>query len=193
VDKFDFSKMKICAIAGKGGAGKDTLHEAVLKPRGYLRWQMTLHFKVFLVSTGRFTWEEVFYTKPPKCRKSLQEEITEERYRWSEKIWLETFKNWMRALNEIVGVDASRVAITDARFLIEMAGIKEIGGKILHIEAADQQENIAPELRGHRSEIEIDSPEFKELRDAHIYNRKDGIDKLHAQALDVLWEWGWWL
>ena len=34
--------------------------------RGYLRWQMTLHYKVWLVSTGRFTWEEVFETKPPE-------------------------------------------------------------------------------------------------------------------------------
>lgn len=189
--EFDFSTMKICAIAGKGGAGKDTLYDAVLKPRGYLRWQMTLHFKVFLVSTGRFTWDEVFYTKPQRCRKTLQEEITEERYRWSERIWLETFKNWMLALSEIVGANASKVAITDSRFLVEMAGIKKIGGKILHIEAADQQANIAPELRGHRSETELDSPEFKELRDAYILNRKDGIDRLSRQGWDILREWDW--
>ena len=33
------------------------------------------------------------------------------------------------------------------RFLIEMQGVKAIGGKILHIESADPQANIDPELR----------------------------------------------
>jgi hypothetical protein len=33
---------------------------------------------------------------------------------WKEHIWLETFKHSMRPLHEIVGVDASHVAITDS-------------------------------------------------------------------------------
>jgi hypothetical protein len=41
-----------------------------------------------------------------------------------------------------------------------------MGGKILHLEAPDEQANVAPELRGYRSETELDSPEVKELRDA---------------------------
>jgi hypothetical protein len=35
------------------------------------------------------------------------------------------------------------------------------------LEAPDEQANVAPELRGHRSETELDSPEVKELRDAY--------------------------
>jgi hypothetical protein len=34
-----------------------------------------------------------------------------------------------------------------------------MGGKILHLEAADEQANIAPERRGHGSEVELDSPD----------------------------------
>jgi hypothetical protein len=69
-------------------------------------------------------------------------------------------------LHAIVGMQPKGIAITDLRFLIEMRGLKELGGKIRHIEAADQQANVAPELRGHRSEVELDSPEVRQLRDA---------------------------
>jgi hypothetical protein len=60
---------RIIALAGNAGAGKDTFFEHVLMPRGFIRWQMSLHYKVWLVSTGRFTWEEVFETQPTPVRK----------------------------------------------------------------------------------------------------------------------------
>jgi hypothetical protein len=41
------------------------------------------------------------------------------------------------ALRDIVGVEFEGIAITDLRLLIEMRGIKAMGGNILHIEAAD--------------------------------------------------------
>jgi hypothetical protein len=182
---------RIIALCGQGGAGKDSLYECLLKPRGYLRWPMTLHYKVWLVSTGRFTWDKVFYTKPTEVRKVLQEELTAERYTWSETIWLDTFKAWMRALHEVVGVDASRVAITDMRFLVEMAGVKAIGGKILHIESIDQQENIDPVLRTHRSEMELTSPEMRQMRDGYLFNDKSGIDQFTRRGWDILRAWDW--
>jgi hypothetical protein len=33
------------------GTGEDTSYEDVLKLRGFPRWQMTLHYKVWLVAT----------------------------------------------------------------------------------------------------------------------------------------------
>jgi hypothetical protein len=191
VGEFDFSKIQICGVAGQANAGKDTFYEAVLKPRGYIRWQMTLHYKTWLVATGRGTFEEVFITKPPRVRKILQEEITQLRYEWSESIWLDVFKSWMVSMHAIVGIDVTHVAVTDLRFPIEMRGLKALGGKILHIEAADQQANVAPELRSHRSEVELDSPEVEELRDAYIYNEKSGIWFLNCQGEMVLKNWGW--
>jgi hypothetical protein len=62
--------LKIIGACGKAGAGKDTFYEHVLKPRGYLRWQMTLHYKVWLCARG-YPWEDVFYLKPPAVRKIL--------------------------------------------------------------------------------------------------------------------------
>jgi hypothetical protein len=111
-------------------------------------------------------WDDVFSRKPPHTRQALQEEITALRGEHGEAIWLHTLKAWLRALHEIVGVHAPGIAVTDLRFLIEMRGIKAMGGKILHLEAPDQQANVAPELRGHRSEVELDSPEVLTLRDA---------------------------
>jgi hypothetical protein len=146
---------------------------------------------VWLAATGRYIWDDIFYLKPPAVRKILQHEITALRYEWSESIWLLTFSFWMRALREIVGVHPAGIAITDLRFLVEMRGIKAMGGMILHLEAPDQQANIAPELRGHRSETELDSPEVFELRDTRIYNTKEGIERLKREGEGVLQSWGW--
>jgi hypothetical protein len=170
--------LKIIGICGKGGAGKDTFYEHVLKPRGFLRWQMTLHYKVWLAATRGLNWDDIFYHKPPDVRKILQHELTDLRETHGETVWLNVMKDWIRALREIVGVTCAGIAITDLRFLIEMRGIKVMGGKILHLEAAEQQANIAPELRGHRSETELQSPEMKDLRDAYLFNDKLGIPKL---------------
>ena len=185
------SHLKLIGVAGKAGAGKDTFYEHVLKPRGFLRWQMTLHYKVFLAATRRFDWEDVFYHKPRPVRQALQNEITEIRGICGEEIWLNVMQSWIRALTEIVGVQCAGVAVTDLRFLIEMRGMKAMGGKILHLAAPDQQANIAPELRGHRSEIELKSPEVVMLRDAYMFNDKDGIIPLKRQGNLVLLDWGW--
>jgi dephospho-CoA kinase len=187
----DLLGVKIIGIAGKAGAGKDTLYNQVLKPKGFIRWQMTLHYKIWLVSTGRATWDEVFVSKPKHVRKILQEEITDLRDVWTENIWLDVFRTWLIGLKEIVGVEFNGVAVTDLRFLIEMRGIKFMGGKVIHIEAPDQQANVAPELRGHRSEVELDSPEVKMLRDAYLFNRKDGTHKLRRAGELILKDWGW--
>ena len=151
----------------------------------------TLHYKVWLVATQRASWHDVFVAKPPHVRKILQEEITQLRHDFREEIWLETFCTWMCALKTIVGIEPAGIVVTDLRFLIEMRGIKAMGGKLLHLEAIDQQANIAPELRGHRSETELQSPEVKELRDAYLFNDKTGIAKLALQGLYILYQWGW--
>ena len=140
----DSSHVKICALAGKGGAGKDTFYEHVLQPRGFIRLQMTLYRKIWFVSTGQATWEEVFYTKPPRVRKLMQEDITELRYEFDEEIWLRVLQNQIRALDEIMCVQADRIAVTDMRFLAEIRGVKHMGGKILHLKAADEQPTSPP-------------------------------------------------
>jgi hypothetical protein len=124
------------------------------------------------------------------CARSCRNK-SRSRYDCSEEIWLSVVQTCILALQAIVGVQPKGIAITDLRFLIEMRGLKELGGKILHIEAADQQANVAPELRGHRSEVELDSPEVRQLRDAYIFNRKDGGHTFARQGWDVLRKWDW--
>jgi hypothetical protein len=183
--------VRLIGLAGKAGAGKDTFYEQVLKPRGYLRWPMSLHYKVWLAATHRYDWDDLFYQKPPRVRQVLQEEITALRSEYGEEIWFNTFSSWMRALHEIVGVHAPGIAITDLRFLIEIIGVKRMGGKIIHLQAVDEQANVAPELRGHRSETELDRPEIAELRDAYVLNLKHSVDQLRERGEQVLQEWGW--
>jgi hypothetical protein len=187
----DTSNLKLIGVCGRAGAGKDSFYEHVLRPRGFLRWRMTLHYKVWLVATGRFTWEEVFETKPKPCRKAQQEEMTALRQVWGEETWLNTFKTWMRALTEIVGIHPAGIAVTDMRFLAEIRGVKAMGGKILHLQAPDEQANLDPELRGHRSEVELDSPEVVDLRDAYLFNTKESFAFLREGGEEVLRRWGW--
>jgi hypothetical protein len=94
-------------------------------------------------------------------------------------------------MHEFVGVNVDKVAIIEARFLIEMQGVKAAGDKVLHIEAADQLQNIAPELRGHRSETELQSPEMLKIRDAYLMNYKKGLRQLRWQGRRILECWGW--
>jgi hypothetical protein len=72
-------------------------------------------------------------------------------------------------------VDAAGVAVTDRRFVIEMRGIKAMGGKILHLQAPDEQANVGPELRGHRSEVELDSPEVRHLLESYLFDKQIGV------------------
>jgi hypothetical protein len=182
---------KLIGVAGKAGAGKDRFYEHVLKPRGFLRWQMTLHYKVWLAAQGRYDWNDIFYNKPAKVRAVLQHELTDLRDVHGEEIWLNTLTAWMRAMTEVVGVECAGVAVTDLRFLIEMRGLKAMGGKILHLKAADEQANIAPERRGHRSEVELDRPEMLDLRDAYLFNTKESLAFLRESGEEILRRWGW--
>ena len=105
---------------------------------------------VLLAESTSASWEEVFQTMPAPVRKILQEEIAQLRYAWSETIWRDVFRTWVRGLREIVGVPFNGIAVTGLRFLIEMRGLKGMGGKILHIEAAGHQRargDARPSLR----------------------------------------------
>jgi dephospho-CoA kinase len=51
---------RIIGLSGKAGAGKDTFYEHVLKPRGFLRWQMTLHYKVWFTATNMAKTSRLF-------------------------------------------------------------------------------------------------------------------------------------
>jgi hypothetical protein len=70
--------VKIIGVAGRAGSGKDTLYEHVLKPRGFLRWHMTLHDKIWLVSTGWVIWEEGFSRTSALCIGGSASEATEQ-------------------------------------------------------------------------------------------------------------------
>jgi hypothetical protein len=183
--------LRVIGLCGVSGAGKDTVYDNILRNLGYTRIGFRLLFKMAVVASCRATWTDVCDINPKHVRKILQDEITALRDEFSEYIWPDVFKTWLRSLHEIVGVDVTHVAVTDLRFLIEMRGIKNLGGKILHIEPADQLAHVDPELRGHCSEVEMDSPEVQRLCDGYIFNEKKGMDWFARKSLSVLMNWGW--
>lgn len=184
-------EIKLISIAGKAGAGKDTIFEHVLEKRGFIRWPTTLHYKIWMVATGQGTYEEVFYTKPPHVRTALQNDCTAFRETFDEEIWLRVMSTWFIALQDIVRVKMVGIAVTDSRFLAEIRGLKKLGAKTLHVQARDEMMNLTPEQRTNRSETELDSPEMETLRDAHILNQKKGLGIYIEEVEMILWEWGW--
>jgi hypothetical protein len=159
-----WSRRRLIGLAGPGGAGQDTFDAHVLQPPGDRRLGLTDHRQGWLVRTGRATWEEIFHTKPPPVRELLQEDLSRARSTWGEGIWRRTLRHVIRLVDEVVGVDCDRIAICDLRFLIEMRGMKAMGGKIIHLAAPHT--TVPAALRGHRSESELVSPEVLESRGA---------------------------
>jgi hypothetical protein len=53
-------------------------------------------------------------------RLALQQELTAVRYECGEDVWFNTFEAWVRALDEVVGVFAWGIAVTDLRFLTDI-------------------------------------------------------------------------
>jgi hypothetical protein len=116
--------MKLAIVSGKAATGKDYLTNAVLRPKGFFQVSMADHFKVWVVATGRATFEEVYSTKPEHVRKLLQLEGTERgRNVYGEDVWCATALAWMRVFSERNGIE--RFVIADARFPNEVSYFKE--------------------------------------------------------------------
>lgn len=75
----------------------------------------------------------------------------------------------------------SSVAITDVRFITEAKAIRDAGGQVWRIWRPSADVVVAT----HISETEMNTPEFKELTTAHIYN--DGsLENLRALVAKAL-------
>lgn len=149
--------MHIIGLSGRAGAGKDWITEHILKPDGYFQISFAWHFKIWMVSTGEATYEEVFVTKPPHIRKKLQRRGTEEgRNVYGENIWCQTALAWMRLLHDTNGVQ--KFVIPDIRFPNELEFVQQQGGLVFRINAPTRtaNSNLTPEAREHISETALD-------------------------------------
>jgi hypothetical protein len=150
--------MKVIGISGKAGSGKDYIVKNYLRPNGYYQVSLAWHFKVWIVATGRASYEEVFITKPPHIRELLQLEGTEKgRNVFGENVWVDAAFTWIRLFNDTWGVD--RFVIADVRFPNEVEAILNHGGQVFRIHAPNRVKNSAltEDQRNHQSEIALDN------------------------------------
>lgn len=151
--------IEVIALSGKAGSGKDYIFHNYLKPRGYYRWALADHFKIWTVGRGLGSYEEVFHSKPPEIRRILQQAGTEEgRNVYGEDIWLTTTEAWMIHLSNTWGI--KKFCITDCRFPNEVNYVKtRLKGRVIRIHAPTRCSNssLTTEARMHLSEIALDS------------------------------------
>lgn len=152
------SNIKLVAISGKLGTGKDFIASTHFYPLGFKQISLAWHFKNFLVGQHRLTWEEAFETKPPHVRHMLQQEGTEfGRNKYHDRIWIDTMQAWMETLNYYWGI--STFICPDVRFKNELEGLQSLGASIIRIQATKrnlQATEHNPEARLHQSEIDLD-------------------------------------
>jgi hypothetical protein len=149
--------MRIIALSGKAGTGKDYLHEHYLQPRGFQRVALADHFKLWIVGQGLATYEEVFFTKPPHVRELLQQEGTKRgRDVYGEDIWCNTLAAWLRHWERTWGM--SSFAVTDVRFPNEVRYIQSLGGKVIRLVAPVRAaaSTLSREAKQHISETALD-------------------------------------
>lgn len=151
------SKLEVISLSGKLKTGKDYLYEKYLYPRGYMRWALADHFKIFIVGQGLASYEDVFQTKPLAIRHLLQQAGTEQgRNVYGDKIWIDVTFTWLQHLSNTLKLH--KWCITDCRFKNEVDGIQERGGKVIRIVAPERDKNsgASPEARNHISETDLD-------------------------------------
>jgi hypothetical protein len=163
--------MKLIALSGKAGSGKDWLTHQVLRPLGFFQVSFADHFKIGTIGKGLATHEEVYHTKPPIVRKFLQEEGTERgRDVYGENIWVDTAFAWMKLFEERNKV--SNFVLADVRFPNEADAVRKAGGKVIRVNAPARASRSAltEAQRMHLSEVALDAYEF----DATVWNDEDG-------------------
>ena len=151
-------KFDVIGLSGKSGTGKDYIIQQCLRPEGYFQISFAWHFKIWLISTGQATYEEVFYTKPEHIRRLMQLEGTERgRDVYGPDVWVDTAFAWMQLWNETWGI--SKFVIGDVRFPNEADRILELGGKVIRITAPERVENsiLTAEQKRHISETALDT------------------------------------
>lgn len=152
------NKFQVIGISGNAGAGKDYVFDHFFKPKGYFRFALADHFKIWAVGRSLLTYEEAFITKPPHVRHIMQQAGTEEgRDIYGVNIWLDTTAAWLTHLNNTMGI--TKFCITDARFPNEVEYIQnELQGKVLRIDAPDRvaQNKLSDDARKHPSETALD-------------------------------------
>jgi hypothetical protein len=180
------SEIKIVGLSGKAGSGKDYIAANFIRPKfGYYPFSLSWHLKVNVVNINNFSYEDVFYIKPPEVRSTLQFEGTEVyRAQCGEDIWINKMFTWFRVLHESWGIN--KFVVTDVRFPNEVMAIKNHGGSVIRI-VADSRcggTNLTDTARVHSSETSLDGYPLDSY-DAVLYNEVHNEHRVEQDLVEI--------
>lgn len=142
--------MKLIALTGKAGAGKDSVADVLCRDHGFVRYAFAKPLKDMLKAIGvdcseRSTKElphPVFGASPRKMAQTLGTE-------WMREMICKD--GWLKLAAQFIGnhdaVNTQGIVVTDCRFPNEAAFIAERDGVIWHIERPE-----CPVVAAHSSE-----------------------------------------
>jgi hypothetical protein len=186
--------VEIYAFAGNIGVGKNYVSENAfakqLSPRPTLVTALADHFKVNACTKGHFTYDRIFVTKDEESRRYLQLEGTERgRMVYGEDIWVETLFMWMQIY---INRGIRRFIIPDVRFVNEVELIRDIGGKLIRVNAPRRSKDRAMTEAGGdivKYEKIISHPSETTLNgysDFDYFINNDYDDVLETQVSDMI-------
>jgi hypothetical protein len=145
-------EIKLIGIHGKAGSGKDFFAKNVLTD--YFKIALADHFKNELVGKEVHSYEEVFYTKPPEVRHSLQDKGSKEgRDVFGINVWVNVLESSIRNIQD--KNDINNFCITDIRYDNEAEWIISNGGIIINIISDRVHTGMDEKAKEHKSEAGI--------------------------------------
>jgi hypothetical protein len=183
--------MKIIAVCGKMGSGKDFLMDNVVKPR--FKNPCTVSFadqiKINVATMNNMSIVDMYGDKTPELRLLLQREGTElGRNKYGPDIWIKYVENWIKLREMRVENDA--YLITDCRFRNEAEWIERNGGLLIKISAPDRNamrlnresggnQELLEKIQSHPSETDLDDYDFKHIVDNRVSNVENSIKEFN--------------
>lgn len=157
----------VIGLCGRAGVGKNWIASHIFSPLGFREVALADHFKVEAVGVGRFSFEQVFHTKPKDARTYLQQRGTEQGRAFDEDIWTRHLTAWLQLWNERWGF--TRYVVTDLRFPNEVAWVRGLKGLVLAVRS-DRAATLTPEQLQHPSEAAVE--EAARTADGYVWNDK---------------------
>ena len=178
--------VQIIGLSGYAGSGKDYIsNKFFVEYYNFHNISLAWHFKIECIAKGQATFDEVFYTKPPRVRKLLQILGTEQgRDLWGYDIWVDTLFAWIRLFHTSWGMN--KFIIPDVRFPNELESIKAAGGKVFRVISDREHQTMTAEAREHESERALTDKMV--IFDGTIINTKDTTDDQLRAQIDKLME-----